>query len=316
MLQDRYSNRDYSYLGMSNTAWSVSGRFLLARRDISGQKSDAEMIEELLAHSKDDVRNEFNKYLTSGLGKNLNKSHFVILDIEGVLGASAIGTLSEYLNDSDLQQQAIQALKMRLEVAREFLPSSKIFLWSTPNPPRFGDPNHQGFQNQMAGHQLLSQAGVYDLVDYLLPTPYVLFLPGDPNYETFEGRTREGIRAAKQIKRKNGSSIPIAVVLATHAAHGYNAVEHWVGSRQIEIIHQEGGVSSIMYWLGGVDDQYGFNQKQWFESVKPVPAGCFCTSAGMFDENKRRTYLAEVKSFFSGITDSLRNFFSKLFLGF
>jgi hypothetical protein len=239
-----------------------------------------ESLAQILSYTENTVRANFTNYLKNN---KINSGDLLLLDLEYELDAKLIGN---YSFNVTLQNQIIEALKMRVHVARtELPPETKIALWNTilPNPRGVVTV---AFNERMEGYHLAAEQGLFDELDYMLPDVYTRYGPLDADFNRTLNSTRMAIEYSESIIRPDGSRLPIIPILSFVVANGpggslnsYQPVDRAMAWKQVELIQSYTDVETILWWAG--DDNYKpgdyeANITGYYSEVKPVPSDCFC----------------------------------------
>lgn len=272
-LQNAYSALPIETYGVQRTAWSV-GAFAL-------KAGNAETLAQMLSYNESQIRTTFRNYLDNR--PQIDPTDLFILDIEDELDPELIGS---YSGDPVLQAQVIDALRVRVHVARTELPNAQLALWNTVLPDPAGK-SRPTFLERLEGYHLAGQRGLFDELDYMLPNVYTRYGVNDSsgNFYSLLNMTRMAIEYSQNITRSdNQTTLPVIPVLSFLVANGGSAnqhqpVNHTMARQQVELIQTYPSVEMIIWWSGS--DHYSpgawdVNITGYYASVKPVPAPCFC----------------------------------------
>jgi hypothetical protein len=241
----KVSRVDLAPFGMSNRAWSISGRYLLA--------GSGETVESFTAATRSQVRRMLARYLR---GARIDPGDLVVLDMEP--GPAYLPLIWQL--PADVQDQVIEAYKLRIRVARQLLPHARLGLWGVVVP--IATANEASMDTRMAGYRRGQELGLYDDVDYLIPVLYPWFSPGGTEAE-FEARvglaTRQGIERSLELGRSDGRRGPPLAPMLTFwgrvlgtAPPGGRAESRVLDpatlSLQVGIAQEYGGVDVIGIW--------------------------------------------------------------------
>lgn len=272
-LQNAYSELPVETYGISRRAW-VIGAFAL-------KAGNNETLGEMLSYSEAQIRTTFRNYLNNR--PEINRDDLFIIDIEDELDPELIGN---YSDDPNLQNQVIDALKVRVHVARTELPNAKLALWNTVLPDPAGR-QRQTFVERMDGYYLAGQRGLYDELDYMLPNVYTRYGINDSvsNFNALNNMTRMALEYSQNLTRSdNRTTLTVMPVLSFLVANGgsvnhHEPVNRTMARQQIEFIQSYPSVEAILWWAGSdhySPGGYDVDIVNYYGEVKPVPAECFC----------------------------------------
>ena len=216
-----------------------------------------------------------------------NTEDFMLIDIEAFVDLKKLGT---YETDPDLQQQIIEAYRLRVEITKELLPNVKVGIWNTVSPPPGKFPNIPSIDKKQRGYHRASELGLFDDVDYLVPTLYNIFGPDDFNSEDawldwYYHYNERAINLTKEITDSQGTSIPIAPLLSlltfncaidecsggTH--HKGLPIRPQDSAFLINQLQQYPEVETIIFWSGRdenhfrAQDEYEFDLTEHFQKI-------------------------------------------------
>jgi hypothetical protein len=240
-LQNRISGEDLSDLGISTDIVSVGGFALLWR--------NGDDVDQCLSYTEEQVRSSFRKYLETYQFKD-SPDMFYLLDLESPIHPKNIHRM-----DPEMREKTGSALRMRLRVARELLPESKLSLYGIINADAKGDYDEL-FMSRLRSLQQLGRQGVFDSLDYITPVVYIRFGESDKKAEpTWEAMVRQGVEASTLIRKSNGDLIPQAVINSPYiynggAASHYEVVPPEKNRRIVEVLAEYEAVEAIIFWMG------------------------------------------------------------------
>ena len=161
---------------------------------------------------------------------------------------------------------------------RRSLPHAKLGLYGTTVPESCKGvvPEDQCTALTLSGYQRAASFGLFEDVDILVPVLYL-----GANIDRLDGnRTHARLNTSSQVKRINGSTMPMFPVLR-YALVGGKKNNWWMPraqmQHQIDVISRwDGGagrtsIGGLLYWNGHDNS----SELQWFDENDPVAyAGC------------------------------------------
>ena len=166
----------------------------------------------------------------------------------------------------------------RLSIVRQTLPRAKLGLYGTTVPDSCEGvvPQDQCATLSLRGYQRAASFGLFEDVDVLVPVLYL-----GAHIDRLDGNTTYArLNASSQVKRKDGSSMPMFPVLryawvggternwpATRAQmqHQIGVIAGWDGGRG------HTAIGGVLYWNGHDNS----SELEWFNQNDPVAyAGC------------------------------------------
>jgi hypothetical protein len=170
-----------------------------------------------VAQSADETRQRLVHYVTDGSGKSIvggfNTTNLIILDIEGPVPLKMLGVwlAAERANGSTTFSDVVRAHKLRLAVARQVFPNAALAVYGSPAQPR----SYSGMNYSLAseGYIEACKRGLLDNATYLLAVQYFGRNTSDEaaHEQELDRTVNETLALAIQLKRSNGSAIPIVV---------------------------------------------------------------------------------------------------------
>ena len=241
--QNVISKQDLSKLKIQyKNIVSVSGSVLCWKK--------GDTIEKAISYPEDKVRKILQKYLKKRGFKDKDNMLFII-DLESPIHPKKFYTLKP-----DLFKKVVKAFKMRLRVARQVLPKSKLVLYGIMNAQSMGKYTPDVIKRFKA-LKSLSKLGVYDYVDYIAPVIYMRFGSKDKRKReaTWEAMVRQGIEMSSLIKNSRGEAIPLAVmnspiIFNSNSKSHKDIVPHSKYKKVIKVIAEYEPVKAIVFWIG------------------------------------------------------------------
>jgi hypothetical protein len=166
---------------------------------------------------------------------------------------------------------------VRIAATKAAFPNAKLALYGTLNPDdrgRSDDPTYQDRRDALS--QAGREWGLLDNLDYLVPVLYVRFGcddeangPCDRYWDALAGYTQLGIDCSSQLRRSDGSSLPLLPLLG-FKVYNRNSLFHRellinLGvpdplratlRKQIDIL-ADNGVNHFALWTGRDNNQLG-----------------------------------------------------------
>ena len=172
----------------------------------------------------------------------------------------------------------VGGFKRRLTIVRQSLPHAKLGLYGTTvhDSCKGVVPDDECTALRLKGYQRASAYGLFDDIDILVPVLYL-----GPNIDRHDGNTTfTRLNTASQVKRKDGSTLPMWPVLryAWFGGHKSNwPATHQQMQHQIDVVQNwDGGagqseIGGLLYWNGHDNS----SELEWFHVNDPVAyAGC------------------------------------------
>ena len=212
----------------------------------------------------------------SNLANELTPDGIVILDLEHPPEAHP----RHWWAASDaLLRGIVNATRRRFNIVRQSLPHAKLGLYGTyVHDSPFGFYQDAAWeQTKLSGYQRASQMGVFDDIDILVPVLYL----GPHMFDDAYNTTLERLNVSSQIKRSNGSAMPmwpnlryatfpLSINVPMYTMNDQlRAIEDWWP------VHGGGAgqtpIGGVLYW-NGKDNE---TMARWFADNDPVrAAGC------------------------------------------
>lgn len=234
--------------GMYADAWTISGGAILAGKG----KSTSWFI----AQTEDAIHRQLDRYKQrNGISETFEG--LVVLDIEHPVHPQDWGDHMVASGSSGQFEQLMDAVKRRIEVAREEFPKAKLALYGIGMPDSRGRRTDPGYLRSMEGYHAAGRLGVYDKLDFVVPVLYQRFGPRDMAYDTIAAYTQLGVESGREMRRSNGSSVEIIPFLGLIVANG-NSVHHHQPIETKDLVGQlkvmqDLGVERWAFWVGSGD---------------------------------------------------------------
>ena len=175
----------------------------------------------------------------------------------------------------------VAASKMRMAVAKSLFPRASIGFYSSPTGPGgFVDEN---FTLAMEGYHTASALGLFDQVDFLVPSLYFGWNESSPRHDSMWTYSNQTLAATLSIRRSSGAAIPVYVNLKFTYGNGWSFLEPDTTRRLISWLREPWGVGRvqrIMWWFYPDNELSHYRQpplsaiEAWFRRVELVPEAC------------------------------------------
>lgn len=287
--QHAYSAANITSLGIHTAdTWFVTG-------DSGG--GNLKSWEQFLGQTAEETKARWVKYVTAGLGRNITggfaTTNAIILDCEmHVSGASPsescelkwLGTwlAAKRVSGDATFDRLVAATKMRIAVAKSLFPRASIGVYSSPTGP--GGFAGENFTLAMEGYHTAATLGLFDHVDFLVPSLYFGKNESSPGHEVgVFGYGNATMEAALSIHRSTGELIPIFANLKFTYGSGWDFLEPDTTHRLVSWLREPwsvGRVQRIMFWFYPDNELKVYNQpplsdiEAWFRRVQVVPDAC------------------------------------------
>jgi hypothetical protein len=115
----------------------------------------------------------------------------------------------------------VRAFATRAEAARRKLPNAKLGFYGTLVPDARGRQDDKEYVARKQALVKAGECGMFDEVDFLVPVAYPRFGPTDgAAWNTYEPYTRLAIEGSRELRRSDGSSLPVVPFLTVSVANG------------------------------------------------------------------------------------------------
>ncbi len=249
LQNDFVTEIDLKGTGATNRALSVGGSALVAgKSDAEKDEPKEKPIARFLDTDDDKIRKRFAAYLKTH-AIDAQTTDWIVLDMEHPVHPSDLGQ-AEYDTNRD---KLIEAFKRRIAIAREALPKARLSLYGVVVGNSRGLVENEGFKTSMKGYQRAAELGMFDALDYLVPVIYQRWGPDDRIYKTLEEYTRQTVKMSATLKRKDGSSIPLAPLLSvrvfnTKSDHDRKPVSAESAKLQLKVLAECPEVKMVGFW--------------------------------------------------------------------
>ena len=215
--QHAYSAADITSLGLHTAdTWFVTG-------DSGG--GNPRSWAGFLNQTAEETKARWIDYMTTGLGRNITggfaTTNAIVLDCEssGALAGQScelkwLGTwlAAKRASGDPTFDRLVSATKMRMAVAKSLFPHASIGYYSSPTGP--GGFAGENFTLAMEGYHAAAAVGLFDEVDFLVPSLYFGKNESEPGHDAgVFGYGNTTMDAALSIRRSSGEMIPIYVNL-------------------------------------------------------------------------------------------------------
>jgi hypothetical protein len=234
-----------SALSISNRAWTMSGYAVRAGRN--------DTLEEFLSYSASQIRNRLKKYLTDKPALNSKTEDLIILDIEYPVHPRKLGQ-----HEGAQLAQIVEAFKTRIKIVRQKFPKAKLSMYGVIVPISTGDSSNANFKKMMEGYIQAGHLGMFDDLDYLSPSLYLRFAPGEKMYNYIAAYTQQGLDASRDIRTSKGMQLPLVPMLTSRVFNGRSkhhrqCIPVESIQKQLKIIRRYPFVEIIVLWLGNAE---------------------------------------------------------------
>eukprot|EP01043_Picozoa_sp_COSAG02_P046198 COSAG02_NODE_4301_length_5532_cov_4.804120_1_plen_294_part_00 len=251
--------------------------------------------QQFLDQTVEQTKARWVSYMTTGLGRNITDgfatNNAIILDCEmrGALRNESceLKWLGSWLAAKRTSGDAtfdrlVAATKMRVAVAKSLFPQALIGVYSSPTGP--GGFASENFSLAMEGYHTAAAMGIFDEVDFLVPSLYFGKNETTPGHEAgVFGYSNTTLTAALSIRRSTGAAIPVFANLKFTYGNGWDFLEPDTAHRLVKWLREPwavGRVQRIMFWFYPDNELRVYHQpplseiEDWFDRVQVVPAAC------------------------------------------
>jgi hypothetical protein len=124
-----------------------------------------------------------------------------------------------------MRARLVKAFATRAEAARRKFPNAKLGFYGTLVPDSRGRETTEYIARKGALVKA-GECGMFDEVDFLIPVVYPRWGPTDAaGWETYEPYTHKAIEGSREIRRSDGSSLPVLPFLTVSVSNG-NSKHH------------------------------------------------------------------------------------------
>lgn len=285
--QHAYSAADITSLGVHTAdTWFVTG-------DSGG--GNPKSWRQFLNQTAKQTKARWVSYMATGLGRNITggfaTTNAIILDCEmgGALRNEScelkwLGTwlAAKRASGDQTFDRIVAATKMRIAVAKSLFPRASIGVYSSPTGP--GGFAGENFALAMEGYHTAAALGLFDQVDFLVPSLYFGKNETSPGHEAgVFGFSNATMTAALSIRRSTGAKIPVFANLKFTYGNRWNFLEPDTTHRLISWLREPwafGRVERIMFWFYPDNELEVYHQpplsdiENWFRRVQVVPTSC------------------------------------------
>ena len=268
MLENRQLVRqsslaDGSHPAVRGDTISLNGSFLRARWDMT--------MEEFLAVPEDEIHPWLRFQLEPGghvhhisqeIATGRHPVVYVYLDIEWQLHPKHLWKYwdpAHHPEPTFTRQEVADAFAMRLrvtkEVFKELHPEQdvRVGLFSTLEPQPGGWPTDPPYLKRLANLTELASLGMLDPADFLVPVLFARFASTAPAYDKLERYAMQGLDGSAQLRRSDGSSIPMMPQLSIRIYNGGQPTglirTSWL-QEMIDVIRNSGHrIEAIGFWV-------------------------------------------------------------------
>lgn len=201
--------------GVRNDVISISGHWFLQEGTLGGDFAD------FLAKTREDVERRLGAFKAAHPEVDRDTRATIVMDIESPhpSGLHAYGA-----GDQDA---IVDAYRVRIAATKAAFPNAKLALYGTLNPDHRGRSDDPVYLARLNALIEAGEEGLYDDLDDLVPVLYVRFGcddevsgPCDRYWDTLDDYTRLGIDGSSQLRRSDGSSLPLLPLLGFKVYNG------------------------------------------------------------------------------------------------
>ena len=249
MFQDTYLGAGHAgeldpYI-FDNAAWSMGGWGLQSQSNFT--------ITQFIDRTDAQIRSAIQNYINVTT-LDANTSDLVMLDIEWPIKPRDWGQTQH----DAIRDDYLNAVRRRVEIAREELPNARLGFFAIIQPPAFGNASQAWLDTTYAGYQRAGELGVYDDLDVFVPQIYAPFGATDPSFWSIGNYTHAGITYTQALTDSLGQTRPVVPLFSFHNHNGsslHNGELHATSilSEQIHIAYGYSSVESVAIWTANAD---------------------------------------------------------------
>lgn len=160
-----------------------------------------------------DVESQIQRFLARHRTVSGQTTGLVIMDIEHPHPSDF------HKHPIRIQDRIIEAFKIRAAAARVVFPNAKLGFYGTLVPDGRGRADDETYLARKDALVRAGCLGIFDVVDRLIPVAYPRFGPTDRSWDTYEAYTRLGITGSRELRRSDGSMLPVMPLLTYSVAN-------------------------------------------------------------------------------------------------
>jgi hypothetical protein len=269
---------DYSDLPVANLGLHTNRSICTNADDSLAGK--AVSLDRYFSATRAEVEQAMREHLLPRVRGGASTTQLIIQDLESPKGIHP----RHYgeLNDTQLAK-VVQATKLRIQVARELMPSADLAIYATAVNASAG---------AVAGYKRAGELGLWDELTYLIP---VLYTGPGMHTASLKAAVKERLDASLAIVPRDGRLLPLAPVLswrmfgagskANCAVSKANLASDLADIRAWDAVHP-GRIRALQWWSGTDHDTDGKNATdtgcpaphvtylQWLKAAQIVPPSC------------------------------------------
>ena len=172
-------------------------------------------LEAFLDVERSEVEAQIQKFLDKHPDVSSQTNALVVMDIEKPFPSGL------HRQPPRTQARLVRAFATRAEAARRKLPNARLGFYGTLVPDSRGRESDTEYVARKAALVRAGKCGMFDDVDVLVPVAYPRFGPTDgAAWDTYEPYTRLAVTGSREIRRSDGSTLPVVPFLTVSVANG------------------------------------------------------------------------------------------------